>query len=180
VPQLLDRSGQAQINYSWPRGTWAPRTAGAGGPLCVGYACAAVMLIRLDRLAPLGYFDPLFFLYYEDEDLCLRVFQAQGQIMVLPQVRVTHLSRGSVRGTQPWRSEYWRGYHHVQSKILFIWKHHGQVMALRLRRRALWAAALQLIARALIPSPKHLARAWGRLRGLIALPVSTPHPARPS
>jgi len=106
VPQLTEASGQLQVNYSWPRDAWSPKTGEATGVLNVGYACAAVMLIRMARLAPLGFFDPLFFLYYEDEDLCLRVFQARGQILVLPTVRVTHLSRGSVKGTRPWLAEY--------------------------------------------------------------------------
>lgn len=169
VPQLTDASGQLQVNYSWPRDAWAPKTGEATGVLNVGYACAAVMLIRMERLAPIGFFDPLFFLYYEDEDLCLRVFQARGQILVLPEVRITHLSRGSVRGARPWLAEYGRGFHHAQSKLLFTWKHAGADAARRQRRRVLAASALNLLARVLMPSPRHLARAWGRWRGLRAL-----------
>jgi N-acetylglucosaminyl-diphospho-decaprenol L-rhamnosyltransferase len=171
VPQLTEASGQLQVNYSWPRDAWSPKTGEATGVLNVGYACAAVMLIRMARLAPLGFFDPLFFLYYEDEDLCLRVFQARGQILVLPAVRVTHLSRGSVKGTRPWLAEYGRGFHHAQSKVLFAWKHQGPEAAARLRRRVLAASVLNVLARILLPSPRHLARAWGRLRGLWALKI---------
>ena len=32
VPQLLEAQGRKQINYSWPRGAWEPRTDGADGP----------------------------------------------------------------------------------------------------------------------------------------------------
>jgi len=137
-----------------------------------------VMLIRMARLAPVGFFDPLFFLYYEDEDLCLRVFQARGQILVLPAVRVTHLSRGSVKGTRPWLAEYGRGFHHAQSKIFFTWKHSGLDAARRLRRRVLAASVLNVLARILLPSPRHLARAWGRFRGLRALKMAGPAPQR--
>ena len=169
VPQLTDASGELQVNYSWPRDAWAPKTGEATGVLNVGYACAAVMLIRMERLAPIGFFDPLFFLYYEDEDLCLRVFQARGQILVLPDVRVTHLSRGSVKGDRPWLAEYGRGFHHAQSKLLFTWKHAGVDAARRQRRRVLASSVLNVLARVLLPSPRHLARAWGRLQGLRAL-----------
>ncbi len=169
VPQLTDASGQLQVNYSWPRDAWAPKTGEATGVLNVGYACAAVMLIRMERLKPIGFFDPLFFLYYEDEDLCLRVFQARGQILVLPDVRVTHLSRGSVKGDRPWLAEYGRGFHHAQSKLLFTWKHAGADAARRQRRRVLASSVLNVLARMLLPSPRHLARAWGRFRGLRAL-----------
>jgi len=170
VPQLVDGDGGLQVNYSWPRHAWKPRQGAAEGPLGVGYACAAVMLIRMDALRPLGFFDPLFFLYYEDEDLCLRVFQRQGQILVLPDIRVTHLSRGSVRGPRPWRSEYWRGYHHAQSKIRYIGKHQGRAAGDRARRRLMLSAGANVLARTLLISPKHLARAWGRLRGVWQLP----------
>lgn len=170
VPQLVDGAGHQQINYSWPRHAWRPRGGAAEGPLNVGYACAAVMLVNLPRLrATLGEgagFDPRFFLYYEDEDLCLRVFRRQGQILVLPQIEVVHFSRGSVKGTRPWRAEYWRGFHHAQSKIRFQSKHFGAAAGRRARRRLLGSACLNVLARVLLLSPKHLARAWGRLRGV--------------
>ena len=170
VPQLVDGEGGLQVNYSWPRQAWKPRGGAADAPLGVGYACAAVMLINMAALKPVGGFDPRFFLYYEDEDLCLRVFQRQGQILVLPGIRVTHLSRGSVRGPRPWRSEYWRGYHHAQSKIRFIGKHQGPAAGDRARRRLMLSAAANVLVRAVLISPKHLARAWGRLRGVWQLP----------
>lgn len=177
VPQLLDGAGHKQINYSWPRHAWRPRGGAADGPLSVGYACAAVMLVNLGRLrAVLGDgagFDPHFFLYYEDEDLCLRVFQQHGQILVLPQVEVVHFSRGSVKGAWPWRAEYWRGFHHAQSKIRFQFKHFGVAAGRRARRRLLGSACLNVLARALLLSPKHLARAWGRLRGVWQLEAAT-------
>ena len=166
VPQLTDAGGRLQVNYSWPRNAWAPRSGAADGPLNVGYACAAVMLLRMVKLKPLGFFDPLFFLYYEDEDLSLRVFQARGQILVLPAVRITHLSRGSVRGASRWRAEYWRGFHHAQSKILFDCKHSGAQAGHRRQQRELRRAVLNVAGRVLLLSPRHLARAWGRLQGL--------------
>jgi GT2 family glycosyltransferase len=165
APQLLDGSRRRQLNYSWPRDAWVPRTAGAEGPLNVGYACAAVLLLDMRRLAPIGGFDPRFFLYYEDEDLCLRIHQAHGQIIVVPQIEVVHLSRGSVRGERPWRAEYWRGYHHAQSKIRFIAKHAGAAAGRRALRRLRLVACAHLAVRALLPSPRHLARIWGRVRG---------------
>jgi GT2 family glycosyltransferase len=170
VPQLVDAQGELQVNYSWPREAWKPRSGAADGPLGVGYACAAVMLINIAALLPVGGFDPSFFLYYEDEDLCLRVFQRHGQILVLPDIRVTHLSRGSVRGPRPWRSEYWRGYHHVQSKLRFMHKHVGASAAVTARRRLMITGGLQVLARAVLFSPKHLARAWGRFQGVRHLP----------
>lgn len=170
VPQLVDATGRKQVNYSWPRHRWRPRGGAADGPLNVGYACAAVMLINMARLSATlvdaAGFDPRFFLYYEDEDLCLRVFEKHGQILVLPGIEVVHFSRGSVKGAHPWRAEYWRGFHHAQSKIRFVSKHFGAAAGQRARSRLMGSAGVNVLARALLLSPKHLARAWGRLRGV--------------
>ena len=173
VPQLTDASGRDEVNYSWPRDHWQPRTGAAEGPLSVGYACAAVMLLDRQRLSAVGFFDPRFFLYYEDEDLCLRAFNAQLSILVLPSIRVIHLSRGSVRGPRPLAAEYWRGWHHAQSKIIFATKHHGGDAGGRLLRRTIARAWAHVAVRVLLISPRLLARAWGRLQGLRAL---TRHP----
>lgn len=186
VPQLLDGDGRPQVNYSMPRHHGTPRSGAAEGPLCVGYACAAVLLIHRDRMAPLGFFDTRFFLYYEDEDLCLRAFDARRAIVVLPQVRVAHLSRGSVRGPRPSAAEFGRGWHHAQSKIRFAAKHQGEAVANRLLHRTLRDAVLQVALRVLLPSPRLLARAWGRLQGLRRLrqeglmpPAADASPDRP-
>jgi hypothetical protein len=72
-----------------------------------------------------GWFDERFFLYYEDEDMCLRLLQAGKPVIVQPAVRVAHSNRGSVRGPRPLRVEYGRGYHHARSKVLFTAKHQG-------------------------------------------------------
>ena len=101
APQLLEANGTPQLNYSWPRAAWTPRTGGADGPLNVGYACAAVLLLNLRELAHTGAFDPRFFLYYEDEDLCLRIFQRHGQIIVVPEVQITTSRAARSRAISP-------------------------------------------------------------------------------
>lgn len=171
VPQLVDSQGRPQVNYGWPRGLAHSRGPGAQGLLCVGNACGAVMLLRLDALPTREWFDTRFFLYYEDEDLCLRLFRAGQPILVDPQVRVGHLNRGSVRGRRPLQTEYLRGRHHATSKLLFTAKHVGEAAARRQRRRTLVLALLTLALRVLAPSPRLVARLWGRICGLWQAPI---------
>ena len=125
------------------------------------------MLFRIAAFEGVGFFDENFFLYYEDDDLCLRLFNARRQIILAPQVTATHRSRGSVRGPHPWRSEYWRGYHHAQSKLTFTDKHQSMLLAGAQRRKLILATILVLPLRLLLLSPKLLARMTGRLLGLI-------------
>ena len=172
APQLVGPRGQAEVNYRWPHTLWTSRGPAAAGPACVGFVCGAAMLLRMDRLATVGFFDENFFLYYEDDDLCLRFFKARLPMVVVPSIQALHRSRGSVKGQAPWKSEYVRGFHHAQSKLIFERKHVSLAKALMLRRRLLWSTGLALPLRALLFSPKRLWRMWGRWMGLMRW---TPH-----
>lgn len=167
APHLLSRAGDVELNYRWPSTHWTSRGAAAEGDCCVGFVCGAAMLLNLHAMREVGFFDEQFFLYYEDDDLCSRIFGQKKQIILLPDVHITHFSRGSVRGTAPMRAEYLRGYHHAQSKIIFARKHLGRPRAEKLKRRTLALAIAALLPRLVVPVPRHLARLVGRIRGLI-------------
>jgi len=167
APQLTDLRGQPEINYRWPSTYWTSKGPGAKGPVCVGFVCGAAMLLRISEFMKTGYFDERFFLYYEDDDLCFRLFQARLPMIIVPDIQVLHRSRGSVKGKSPWRSEYWRGYHHVQSKLIYAAKHVSPQAAMHLRKKLLWQTVLILPIRIFLFSPKLIARMWGRLRGVI-------------
>jgi GT2 family glycosyltransferase len=167
APQLLGAKGKAELNYRWPKTQWDSKGVGAEGPTCVGFVCGAAMLFRVANFAPVGFFDETFFLYYEDDDLCLRLFNAKLPMLLVPDVVAIHSSRGSVKGKVPLKSEYVRGYHHAQSKLIFENKHGTLKLALRQRRRLLFSTTVALFFRVLLLSPKRLARMWGRWRGLL-------------
>jgi GT2 family glycosyltransferase len=168
APQLLQASGQADINYRWPHLMWKSKGPGVQeGPACVGFVCGAAMLFRCSAFAACGYFDEQFFLYYEDDDLCLRLFQARLPMLIDPAHTALHRSRGSVRGQSPWRSEYLRGYHHAQSKLIFSRKHQTPEIAAAQRRKLLIETTLAMVLRMLVPSPRLIARMLGRWRGLL-------------
>ena len=166
APHLIRRNGTPEVSYRWPATHWDSRGPKADGPCCVGFVCGAVMLLNMDVMKRVGFFDETFFLYYEDEDLCQRVFLAGQQIVVVPNVEITHLSRGSVKGPNPLKSEFIRGYHHAQSKLVFERKYFGLAHATRLRWKTLLLALLTLVPRLLLPQARYLARLFGRIVGL--------------
>lgn len=168
VPQLTHSAGRPDINYRWPSTQWPSRGPGADGPCCVGFVCGAAMLFNMAVMREVGLFDESFFLYYEDDDLCTRLFDQKMQMLLIPAVRVVHRSRGSVGGSHRWRSEYWRGYHHAQSKIRFAAKYKGVQEAKALRRRVLALALLAMPIRLLLPVPRHVGRLAGRIAGLLS------------
>lgn len=167
APQLLQANGAPEINYRWPQLIWHSRGPGpTDGPACVGFVCGAAMLLRMSTFGG-EFFDERFFLYYEDDDLCTRLFQQRQAMIIDPQVTATHRSRGSVRGRSPLRSEYIRGYHHAQSKLIYDSKYQNIPTAHVHRRKILWQTALALPLRLLAYNPRLLARMWGRFQGVL-------------
>lgn len=168
APHLISRDGSTEINYRWPVTYWKSKGDKANGPCCVGFVCGAVMLIKLSEMRNIGFFDEAFFLYYEDDDLCQRVFKHKKQIILDPTLEVIHYSRGSVKGGNPLKHEFIRGFHHAQSKLLFEKKYFGERRYQQLKIKTLILAILNLIPRILIPYPRYLARLIGRIAGLLS------------
>jgi GT2 family glycosyltransferase len=146
---------------------WRSKGGGAEGPCCVGFVCGAVMLCKMASLKEIGFFDEDFFLYYEDEDICQRLFNLRREIILAPYIKVKHLSRSSTKREHFWRVEYGRGYHHAQSKILFAKKYRGKGVAIKLLVKVLGLALLSMFV--LWLRPRYFARLVGRISGLIAL-----------
>ena len=167
APQLVNARGEPDLNYRWPSTRWASRGPGAVAPLCVGFVCGAAMLLSLANMGDNARFDERFFLYYEDDDLCLRLFESHRAMIIIPRVTALHRSRQSVRGRSRVRSEYLRGYHHAQSKIRFAEKHDSLRRARSLRIRTLALALAAWPFRLIVYSPRMLARLTGRIAGLV-------------
>jgi N-acetylglucosaminyl-diphospho-decaprenol L-rhamnosyltransferase len=169
APQLVDRAGAVQLNLRWKPGTWAGKLdAVPEGDVCVGFASGACMLIRRSAMQAVQGFDEEFFLYYEDDDLCARLSNEVGPIVVAAHARVAHYSRGSSAGRARWRAEYNRGYHHIQSKFLFADKHlRGQDDLHSIWLYAL-AALLECIIRGLLLDWGRAVRVFGRVVGAVS------------
>lgn len=167
APQLLGRRGDLDISYRWRADGWASRGPGADGPCCVGFVSGAVMLIRRAALQRVDGFDESFFLYYEDEDLCLRLLDQFGPILVDPASEVQHLSRSSVAGPHRLQAEFIRGFHHIQSKFLFRRKHLGRQTGVAQRWRYGLTALAESLLRIILLDARRAARCIGRVAGAI-------------
>ena len=107
-----------------PDRTWADPELTAN----VDWVPGAFMIMRREALAKVGIFDPRFFLYYEETDLCRRVKAAGFDVTYWPDVIVTHIGGESGRQLSSLnvsktvsRVELWR----MRSTLLYYRKHHG-------------------------------------------------------
>lgn len=167
APQVLRPNGSLEISYRWPARYWQSKGAQAQALCCVGFVTGAAMLLRVCIFRGIGFFDEDFFLYYEDDDLCMRVFDAKHNILLEPRATAIHAARQSVKEGFPWRSEYIRGFHHAQSKLIFESKHGRKERVSAYRAQLFMLALLSIPLRILWPQPRYAVRLWGRVIGLL-------------
>lgn len=94
----------------------------------VDWVSGAAVLIRFDALRQVGFFDPAFFLYFEEVDLMRQAARIGWQAWYVPEAKVVHAEGAAtgVKSGQPIRRPaYW--YHSWQ---YYFRKHHGRVGAI--------------------------------------------------
>jgi N-acetylglucosaminyl-diphospho-decaprenol L-rhamnosyltransferase len=115
------------------RGHYGCRDAAA--PVGVDWLSGACLAIRTDLLARLGGLDDGYFLYYEDEELCLRARQHGAEVVYLPTVPAMHV--GGASSADP--GQLWP--HLYRSMLRFF---------ARNRRDAFQAVRVAIVVRAVI------------------------------
>lgn len=89
-----------------------------------GWICGAAMLVRTEHIKSLGGFDPRFFLYWEEVDLCKRIEDSGFGVWALPEAIAWHI--GGVSSSQDAsRINGCISSHFFQSRRYYMVKHHG-------------------------------------------------------
>lgn len=91
----------------------------------VDWLTGAVMLLRKSALDQVGLMDERFFLYFEDEDLCCRMWQRGWKVCYIPTVRAYHAHLAEGRNKVFSRANF----HHLQSAIKMLLKYRGKISA---------------------------------------------------
>lgn len=138
-PKVLNPDGTRQdsVSFRYPGHRYGEADLGVlpGDIACVLGAC---QIARTSLLRELGGFDEDFFLYGEDQDLCLRIRKRGLEIGLIPDATIMHHGGKSERGTLP--EEVVRK--KIRAELLFYHKHYRPETAKRLcqrqSRRAFW------------------------------------------
>jgi GT2 family glycosyltransferase len=104
--------------------SWADPTQAAA----IDWVVGAFLILRRDLVDQIGLFDPRFFLYYEEVDLCRRIYQAGFKIYYWPDLLVTHIGGTSAEtvdhldfSSSGKQVTLWR----IYSQLLYYRKWHG-------------------------------------------------------
>jgi GT2 family glycosyltransferase len=139
---------------------------------------AAAWLLRLDALRRAGGFDPLFFMYGEDNDLLNRLHFHGQAFALLPSSRIVHLRARMPQAPVPWWRRLWQISTRARAELLVDLKHpHGRAAGKLLR--LLGAGLVTPLARAMSNHDgREMAAYWlGTLRLLAELPSVLRHAA---
>lgn len=145
----------------------APRRLDAGPPRPArstdcDWVPGCFMLMRRATVLARGLFDPRFFLYCEEVDLCRRVHGAGLRVVCVPEVRVVHLGGESAKSMGPLaRHSRQISTLQIESQLLYFRKHHGALGV------AQWLALMTLgaaagAARHLLAGRAGAAAGWAR------------------
>lgn len=97
-------------------------------PFLTEWVCGAVFMIRTELARQLGGFDPRYFLYWEEMDLCHRVADAGFQTWALGNAVASHIC-GASSVDDGSRIAGCIGEHFYQSRRYYMIKHHGWLAA---------------------------------------------------
>ncbi|MCW2545428.1 MAG: glycosyl transferase, family 2 [Frankiales bacterium] len=99
-PSLGRGLGHAVFGWWWPANPWTRSyRAEASGPVeaTTGWLSGSLMLLRREAWEQVAGFDPKYFMYCEDMDLCRRLSEAGWQNVYVPSAVITHLGGHATR-----------------------------------------------------------------------------------
>lgn len=116
--EFLILSGLGRLVF----GPWYPSHGpeDSARPRKVDYVSGACMLVRRGAFTDVGGFDPGFFMYAEEVDLCYRMRGANWQVWYMPDAEVIHLGGGSSKSLAAKREADL-----YQSRVRYFRKHLG-------------------------------------------------------
>lgn len=89
----------------------------------VDWVTGAVMILRKTALDQVGLMDERFFLYFEDEDLCCRLWQNGWRVCYLPTAQAYHIHLAEGRKKIFSKANF----HHISSAFKMLQKYHGKI-----------------------------------------------------
>ena len=132
-PSLGRGLGHALCGWWWPGNPWTRSYRAEVGPPVegsTGWLSGSLMLLRREAWEAVGGFDPKYFMYCEDMDLCRRLAEAGWRNVYVPSAVITHVGGHSTAGVSSamlkehhralhtYLSEHYGGARHAPLRLL--------------------------------------------------------------
>ena len=157
-PSLGRGIGHAVFGWVWPSNPWTRSyRAEEGSPVegTTGWLSGSCMLLRREAFAAVGGFDPSYFMYCEDMDLCRRLGEAGWSSVYVPSAVITHQGgHATSRVAGPMLREHHRALYRYLSRQYSgaRWAPVRAVLGLGLLARYLLAARLRSLGEGAAPT----------------------------
>ncbi len=148
-----------------------------GDPFRTSWVCGAIMLIRTKLFRSLGGFDPRFFLYFEETDLCRRAAECGSEIWAVGSAVAKHIGGASAKAVGGELHSSCLSEHYYRSRFYYLVKHFGWLRALITEATVILAEKLRLMFRVLAGKGKRREHRVMR-RPLFQMPLPIPASSR--
>ncbi len=176
-PLLYKPSGEVELSHDvslFDRRRFGKRHGESPpqGDCCAASLSGAVVLLRMAALKEVGFFDSNLFLYYDDDDMCMRLRTAGHGLVLVPSAGAEHRGAGSVR---PSAGYYWEKFWHMAWSRLYIEeKYHGLAAGRRMAAANAVHYALKSLGHGLTLNHRKAWRDAARTCGALAYLVGIP------
>ncbi|PZW51128.1 GT2 family glycosyltransferase [Humitalea rosea] len=170
APRIENDGGDPVVSHDvelWRR-SGLPRGGPAlpEGEICAEFLSGAVLLLRRSALGAALPFDPAIFLFYEDDDLCLRLRRLGWSLVQTPAAIASHTGGGASAPCP--RVTSVKSWHIAWSRLYFEAKHRGARSAWRFGRVQALRFAAKALAHGVTLNRAKALRDRARLRGTLA------------
>ena len=157
-PSLGRGIGHAVFGWAWPTNPWTRSyRAEAGSPVegTTGWLSGSCMLLRREAFEAVAGFDPSYFMYCEDMDLCRRLGEAGWSSVYVPSAVITHQGgHATSRAAGPMLREHHRALYRYLSRQYdgAAWAPVRALLAVGLLLRYLLAAKVRSLGEGAAPT----------------------------
>ena len=136
-------------------------------PFKVKYVDGFSMLLNKNKFKNNNYFDENFFMYWENNDICIRVINDGGSVFIVPKAKIKHLGAKAVDPKFFKEIELSRNWHWMWSTFNYHRKYKGFFISLLIVLPKLISAIIKILIYTLILNKEKKKIYYQRLSGLI-------------
>tara|TARA_Y100000590_G_C15677336_1_gene998526 strand:+ start:684 stop:1550 length:867 start_codon:yes stop_codon:yes gene_type:complete len=95
------------------------------GDVCVDWVLGSAVLFKKKDMQKLGMLDENYFLYFEDEDICIKARKNNMSVIQAKDSKAQHIM-GKIKGRNMLKNIYLKNYNFTYDELYFYFKNYGQ------------------------------------------------------